>query len=65
MEKRKFTKCECCLYYGKNYETKKWKCSLRDCIFNSKTGDYFEIREAVINNWLNANNGIEAKDKSE
>lgn len=50
MEKRKFTKCECCPYYGKSNETKKWKCSLQKCIFDFKTGDYFEIREAVINN---------------
>lgn len=65
MEKRKFTKCECCPYYGKSYETKKWECALKCCIFSYNSRDYFEIREAVIKNWLNANNGIEAKDKSE
>ena len=65
MENRKFTKCECCPYYYKSYETKKWKCYLRECIFGFSGRDYFETREAIIKNWLNANNGIEAKDKSE
>lgn len=65
MKERKITKCECCPYYYKCYETKKWKCALHKCIFSFCDYSYFETREKVIKNWLNANNGIEVKDKSE
>ena len=30
MSKKKYTKCQCCPYYAKDYETGKWSCSRID-----------------------------------
>lgn len=47
MSKKKYTKCQCCPYYAKEQQSKKWECSL----INRASFPYGEYRR-------NPNSGI-------
>ena len=70
MSKKKYTKCQCCPYYTKDFIDNKWKCARNDenkSVFNSHFNPYcifrFDDDETkkqkleIIERWINANKG--------
>lgn len=69
MSKKKYTKCQCCPYYVKDFVDNKWKCARNDknkSVYNSKFNSYCIFRfddddetkkenEEIIERWINAN----------
>lgn len=60
MEKRKYTKCQCCPHYAKDQKDGKWKCA-RMYIWSGSTrcifgfDDTFEKCEKILERWIRAN----------
>ncbi len=57
MNKKKYTKCQCCPFYGLNQSSKKWRCGRSYCSFDFTGADIIEVNERTINRWINANKG--------
>ena len=69
MPKKKYSKCECCPYYAKDFTDNKWKCARNNKnkdVFNSSFSSYcifkFDDNDGtrkqkleIIERWINAN----------
>ena len=66
MAKKKYSKCQCCPYYVKDFADNKWKCARNDknksvyasffkpyCIF--RFSDNEQEKKEIIERWINAN----------
>ena len=68
MPKKKYSKCECCPYYAKDFTDNKWKCARNNknknvfnssfssyCIFKFDNDETKKQNEEIIERWINAN----------
>ena len=68
MSKKKYTKCQCCLYYALDFTDNKWKCARNEknkdvynykcnsyCIFHYIDDEREKQKLEIIERWINAN----------
>lgn len=68
MPKKKYSKCECCPYYTKDFTDNKWKCARNkenkgvynsnctsSCVFKFCDDETKKLKIEIIERWINAN----------